>query len=111
MFNGTTFSFGSAIARLMGISYTIAGETVDVTEPEDLLKFFEVVDQPDMEVSVKVKRLPTVHRGDTGAISITWADGSTDGLGSHNWVCTDEGGSGDRNQPISGTLKFKPTLS
>ena len=110
MFNGSTFTFGSAVARLEGISYTIGGVTVDVTEPEDALKLYEVVDQPDMEITVKVKRLPTIARGDTGAAACVWADGSTDDLGSNTWVCTDVTGGGDRNQPLAGTIKFKPTL-
>jgi len=108
MFNGSTLTFGTAIAKLTGINYTVGGVTVDVTEPDDLTKLFEC-GQDDLEVTAKVKRLPTIVRGDVNTLVATWADGSSDPLGDGKWVCTDVTGTADENGVISGTLKFKNT--
>ncbi len=108
MFNGSTLTFGTAIARLVGCHYKKDGQVVDVTEPEDLTKLSEVA-QPDLEVTAKVKRMPVVDVGDTGTLAVSWADSSTTSL-SGRWMVTSVSGGGDENSPISGDITFKPTI-
>lgn len=108
MFNGTTFTFANAIARLVGLQYRCNGQVIEVTEPGDLNKLFEV-GQADLEVTAKVKRMPAVAYGTKAVPSITWADGSTTPLPG-TWVVADLGGGGDENGVISGDFKIKPTV-
>jgi hypothetical protein len=108
LFNGSTVTFGTAIARLVGVQYKESGTVVDVTEPADTTKLTEV-GQIDLEVTIKVKRMPTVKFGDKGTLAITWADGSTTTL-SGRWIVTAVDGGGDENNPINGSVSFKPTI-
>ena len=110
LFNGSTLTFGTSIGRLVGLHYTKAGQVVDVTEPADLTKLCEV-GQPDLELTAKVKRMPTVDVGDIAATpSISWADGSSTPL-SGSWIITHVGGGGDFNAPITGDITMKPTIA
>lgn len=109
LFNGSTLTFGTSIARLVGIQYKESGAVVDVTEPADTTKLTEV-GQIDLEVTAKIKRMPTVKFGDTSTLAITWADGSTTPLSGH-WIVTAVDGGGDENNPINGSITFKPTIA
>ena len=110
LFNGSTLSLGNAaVARLIGMQYKIGGDTIDVTEPEDLNKLFEVTAQDDLELTAKVKRMPTLTRGTKGALTITWADGSTTSPPG-TWVVSAVDGGGDQDSPIAGSVSFKPTV-
>lgn len=108
LFNGSTFTFGAAIGRCVGIQYKCGGSTIDVTEPEDLNKLFEV-GQDDLEVTVKVKRMPAVTRGAKNTASVNWADGSSTTLPG-TWIVTEHSGGGDQDSPINGSITFKPTV-
>jgi hypothetical protein len=108
-FNGTSLTFGSAIAKLVGLQYRANGEVIDVTEPEDAAKMFEI-GQADLEVVARVKRMPTVDVGDQDTLSIVWKDGSTTTL-SGDWGVTSVDGGGDWNSPISGSITFKPVVA
>jgi len=108
MFNGSTLTFGTAIARLVGCHYKKDGQVVDVTEPDDLTKLCEVA-QPDLEVTAKVKRMPALDTGATGTLAVSWADGSTTSLAG-KWIVTAVSGGGDQNAPITGDITFKPTI-
>lgn len=109
MFNGSTLSLGnSAVSRLVGMQYKIAGNTVDVTEPDDLNKLFEV-GQDDLEITAKVKRIPTAVRGTKSIPVITWADGSNTSLPG-TWIVTAVDGGGDWDSPLAGNITLKPTV-
>jgi hypothetical protein len=110
MFNGSSLTFSAAIARLVGCHYKANGQVVEVTEPEDLNKLFEV-GQVDLEVTAKVKRMPAaaVAVGTKDELAVVWADGSTTPLPG-TWTVTANGGGGDENSPISGDITFKPTV-
>jgi hypothetical protein len=108
MFNGSTLTFGTAIGRLVGLQYRANGEVVEVTEPDDLIKLYEI-GQADLEVTAKVKRMPTVDVGDQETLAIVWSDGSTTTL-TGEWIVSAVEGGGDWNSQISGSITFKPTV-
>ena len=55
LFNGSTFNFaGTPVLRLAGMSYKQGGNWIDVTQPTDVTKIFEI-GQPDLAVSLKFK--------------------------------------------------------
>jgi len=109
MFNGSTLTIGStSVSRLVGMQYKIGGNTIDVTEPDDLNKLFEV-GQDDLELTAKVKRMPTATRGTKDTLAVTWADGSTTTLPG-TWIVTAVDGGGDWDSPIAGNISFKPTV-
>lgn len=108
MFNGSTLTFGTAVARLVGISYRCGGATIDVSEPADLNKLYEA-GQDDLELTARVKRMPTLARKAKNTITIVWANGdSTTCPGT--WQVMDVSGGGDYDGPITGSITFKPTV-
>jgi hypothetical protein len=110
LFNGSTLTYNNAaIARLVGMQYKAGGNVIDVTEPADIHKLFEV-GQDDLEITAKVKRIPTLARGGAGTLAIVWADGSNTALGNTNWTVTAVNGGGDQDSPLAGDLTFKPTV-
>jgi hypothetical protein len=108
LFNGSTFSFGSAVARVVGVQYKIGGATVDVSEPEDLNKLFEA-GQADLELSIKVKRMPTLTRGAKAVPTMTWANGDTTAFPG-TWGIMSTDGGGDWDAGIAGNITIKPTV-
>jgi hypothetical protein len=108
VFNGSTLTFGTSIARLIGLTYRANGTVVDVTEPGDLIKKYEI-GQADLEVTARVKRMPSVDVGDQNTLSISWNDGSSTTL-SGDWAVSAVEGGGDWDSPISGSITFKPVV-
>lgn len=110
LFNGSTLTFGNAaVARLVGLQVSVSGNPVDVTEPNDENKLFEVSPQEDYEVTARVKRVPTLSQGAKGTLAVTFADGSSLNLPG-TWQATKIDASGDWDQPIAGSITFKPTV-
>ena len=107
-FNGSTLTFGSLIAKLIGMQYRSNGTVIDVTEPADTEHMIEV-GQPDVEVTATVKRMPGVAVGAINSLLIDWNDGSNTTLGDH-WAVSAIGGGGSQDGPISGDITFKPTV-
>jgi len=77
-FDGSTFSFGgSAIGQLKSLSYDEDGHDVDVTTLSDGTHVFDAC-IPSIEIQVGlVGSSVGLARGDTGTVSIVWADGTT----------------------------------
>jgi len=110
MFNGSVLTFASAaVARVVGLSYKAGGAWVDVSEPADLNKLFEL-GQADLSLNVKFKGHCALVPGAKGAMSIAWADGtSTTAPGT--WQVGPIEDTGDFDAPISGTAELKPTVA
>ena len=107
-FNGSTLTFKSTpVAKLIGMQYRSNGTVIDVTEPDDTTKLYEV-GQPENEMTATVKRMPLVAIGDNGALSVVWHDGSTTAF-TATWTVTAIGGGGSQDAPISGDITFRRT--
>ena len=110
MFNGSTLTFnGVAVAKLADCQHKVSGAIIDVTEPGDVMKFYEV-GVPDHEVTAKLAGGTTLAHGATGTLAIVWNNGlttATPGL----WVVTNGDNGGSQDAPITGNATFKPTPS
>ena len=110
LFNGSTATFNNAaVSRLVGMQYKINGNPIDVTEPDDTNRLFEVTDQEELEVTLKVKRMPDLAYAAKATLAITWADGSSTTLPG-TWQVTSMDGGGDQDGPIIGNITLKPTV-
>ena len=109
MFNGSTFTFdGDPIAKVTGISFRAAGETVDVTDPGDAGKLFEGgVD--DLEVTIDLNGGTPPARGAVGSVAIGFADGSPVTT-EDDWVVTQSQVTGRQNSRVTSQITIKPTL-
>ena len=107
-FDGTTITFGgSAIARVTDIGFTDNGNPVDITSLDDAVHKF-VNGIPSMELTVTVVGVSTIVRGNTGAIVITWNDGTSQTGGSNTFLCTNHEESGSLDDKITTALTFAP---
>ena len=110
-FNGATLTFkGTAVTKIVGISYKNGGQWIDVTQPEDANKLYELSPQPDFEVQVKYKGACSLTRGDRGTLAIAWSDSSTSECPG-TWQCGPIDKSGDWDAPITGSVTFRPTVA
>ena len=111
MFNGSTFTFdGSAVGKLIGISYKEGGNWVEVTEPEDLFKLYEL-GQADLQVQLRFKggAAGGMTYGHKGAAAITWKDGSTTSCPG-TWIVGPKEVEGSWDAPITSTRELRPTV-
>lgn len=106
-FNGTTITFPTAaIAELRSVSYSVGGATVDVGASDDTAALF-VNGRDDVEVTVEIVGGTTLSRGDTGAVTISWFDGTSDTL--TNAVITQVTVSGSMDGDITTSVSLKET--
>jgi hypothetical protein len=111
MFNGSTFSFGGTpVGKLIGISYKEGGSWIEVTEPEDLVKLYEL-SKADLQVQLKFKggAAGNLTYGAKGAAAITWKDGSTTPCPG-TWMVGPKDVEGSEDNPISSTRELRPTV-
>jgi hypothetical protein len=110
MFNGSTFSFsGSSVGKLVGIAYSVGGNWIDVSEPEDLVKLFEFTSQPELSVKLKFKRQHNLTAGDKGTAAILWSDGTTSSCPG-TWQVGPNDKSGDWDSPLNCSVELRPTV-
>ena len=106
--NGSTVTFATnSIGDLTSISFSDGANEIDVTNLGDAVHVFES-GIPSLEVTLEVNGSPSVDRGDTGAISISWNDGGSDGSGVTTWLCTNRESSGGVDEAITTSLTFVP---
>ena len=109
-FNGSILNFnGTPVLHVVGISYKDGGNWIDVTEPEDLTRIYQLATQDDLEVQVKYKGSCTLTRGAVGTLSITWSDGSSSTC-SGNWQVGPVDKTGDWDAPVTGSASLRPTV-
>lgn len=108
--NGSTMTFGSAVADLRSMSVSINGNPVDLTDLADT-KMVYLNGIPDYEVQVTVTGTSGITPATSpAALTITWNDGTA--LPSAvNYICTNYSTSGSLNGAIETTLTFKPAAS
>jgi len=108
--NGSTMTFGSAVADLRSISLTVNGNPVDLTDLADS-KMVYLNGIPDYEIQATVTGTSSIDPTDAAAaLTIAWNDGTT--LPSAvNYICTNASTSGSVNGAIETTLTFKPAAS
>jgi len=110
MFNGSVLNFaGAPVARVAGLSYSTGGQWVEVTEPADLNKLWEVSSQPDFALRVRFKGHCGLTYKAKGAIAIAWADG-TQVAAPGVWQVGPMEDTGDWDAPITGTAELRPTV-
>jgi hypothetical protein len=109
MFNGSVLNFaGSPVTRVVGMRYRTGGAWVDVSEPEDLNKLFEM-GQTELVLNVQFKGHCGLTSKAKGVVSITWADGTTTSApGTWQVGPIDDGG--DWDAPITGSAELRPTV-
>lgn len=108
MFNGTTLTFGSAVGKLVGLTYSVGGAWVDVSEPADANKLFEL-GQKELTLKARLKGITALVPGTKGALSIDWSDG-TDVTAPGTWQIGPIEQTGDHDQPLTSTVEFRPTV-
>ena len=106
--NGTTFTLGTAVGKLVGSRYTVAGAVIDVTEPADTDKLFEA-GQPDREVQLDFKGRFSVLQGAAGDASLAYGDGSTRTIG--RCVVTQVSETGQQDGQPTSTVTIKRTTT
>jgi len=109
-FNGSTATFAAAALGdgLRGCRYSEAGADVDVSAAGDTDKTYEA-GLTDKEVTIDFVGITTVSKGDKGAISITWNDGSSDAI--TNAICSSVNHGGNMDGELSGSATFKPSTA
>lgn len=110
MFNDSVLNFNaSAVTQVVGIAVSEGGTWVDVTQPEDANKLFEISTQPDFACKVKFKGGCAMTQGQKGALSITWKNGLTTTCPG-TWQVGPINNSGDWDAPITGDVELRPTV-
>lgn len=103
-FNGTTLAFGSELVGLRSIDFDEGDGETNVSGSEvDQEEYAAAIADPS--VTVETVGANDIVKGDTGALSIVWNDGSSTPIG--NAVCTGNKVSGKKNDAITHTLKFR----
>jgi hypothetical protein len=109
MYNGTVFTFNSvAVAKAVGLSYSVGAEWVDVSEPADMNKLFEL-GQTNLSLKVKYKGHCALTFKSKGTASLVWGDGTTTTLPG-TWMAGPYEDSGDFDGPVSGSIELRPTV-
>ena len=108
MWNGTVFTFGSAVLRMVGLAYKQGGAWVDVSQPEDVNKLFEV-GQTELVVNIKFKGLCSLVAKAKATASIAWANGTTISLPG-TWQVGPIEDTGDFDAPVTGSVELRPTV-
>lgn len=106
-FNGSTVSFNSqSIGVLVGLTVDEKVAEVRVSSSGDSIHKY-VAGIPDPEVTVETIGGPPPAIGATGALAISWFDGSTAPTIT-NGVVTARTTKGTMDGEISGTIKIRP---
>ena len=110
-FNGTVLSIGgTAVAKIVGISYKDGGSWIDVTVPEDANKLYELSSQPDFALQLKYKGSCSLTRGDyVTTVTLTWSDASTSSCPG-TWQVGPIEKTGDWDAPVTGTVELRPSV-
>lgn len=110
-FIGTTFSFGSAVAKLIGCSARENGGDVDVSA-SDLAVRLSADDVPDYEITARFRGNPDIHVGDAAAaISVAWQDGETSGAEAATWRVMSVETNGQQGSGLETSIVFKPATA
>ena len=107
--NDVTITFGitSIKTQLLSVNPTAKGAKIKTTGM-GATKHRYKIGITDEELTLKFAgSMPTINKGDTGALAMTWPDGET--IGSDTMlVCDDKAVSGSMDQGYEATLKFCP---
>tara|TARA_R100001530_G_scaffold41605_2_gene31814 strand:- start:219 stop:572 length:354 start_codon:yes stop_codon:yes gene_type:complete len=111
-FNGTTLTWPSTadtVADVLSLDFGNSAEAIDVTSSEDSIHTY-VTGIEDPELTIEIVGGPATTNeavGVSGALAISWFDGTTDAIATA--VITEVSTSGGIDDKISTTLTFKPT--
>lgn len=105
--NNSTLSFGTvATGKVKSISYKVSGAKIDVTALTDAQKLYHA-GIPDKEITFDVVGVSALTVGQTAALTINWADGSTTSVAKVVVVGNDITGSVD--SALGSSLTVAPT--
>jgi hypothetical protein len=106
-FNGSSVTIASAgQADLLSIDYTKEGAKVQVTGSDATTKLF-VAGIPEEGVTFTVAGGTSLDVGDTGAVAISFFDGTSVSL--TNSIVVSIGISGSEDSPITSSITLAPT--
>lgn len=111
MFNGSTFTFASsAVGKLVSMSFKKGGSWVEVTQPEDANKLYEL-GQSDLEVQLKFKGggAGSLVPGTKGTAAIVWKDGTTSTCPG-SWMVGPISVEGSWDNPLTSSVELRPTV-
>jgi hypothetical protein len=110
LYDGTTATFNSAaVGDLIGLSYKIGGNWVDVTDPADANKLFEIPPQSEIELQLKFSGCHALVKGTKGTLAITASNGFTFTCPG-TWQVGPCNFSGDRGAAWQSTAELRPTV-
>jgi hypothetical protein len=110
-FNGSTLTFGSAVADLLSISVNEDGGNVDTTASDHAIATSTDA-VPDYEITCEVLGGTSIAVGDAAsALSIAWNDSSTDGAQAGTWRVSRRETRGSFNDKIVSSISFKPATA
>ena len=111
LFNNTVLTFGgSAVGGLVGLSYRIGGQWIDVTIPEDLYKVFELSTQPELTLQARFAGCHSLTDRTKGAIAIVFSNGFVGTLPG-TWQVGQSDYNGDLDAPWKSSAEFRPTVA
>ncbi len=106
-FNGAVLNFNAtAVANVVGVAYKDGGQWIDVTQPSDATRIYQLATQDDLSLQLKFKGAIGLTRAATGPVSMTWADGSTSYCPGVFQVGPIEK-TGDWDSPVTGTVELR----
>ncbi|HON69154.1 MAG TPA: hypothetical protein PLS23_21970 [Phycisphaerae bacterium] len=110
-FNGSTLTFGSAVAGLLSIGVTCDAGTVDTTASDSTVAT-SVDAVPDYEITAEIIGGTSIAVGAApAALTISWNDGGSDGSQAGTWRVTRRETRGSFNDKIVSAVTFKPATA
>jgi len=103
--NGSTLTWAGTTQAVTSISFTEAGNEVDVTHMGSSTHVY-VIGIPDSECTCELVGASTAAVGDAGALAIAWNDTGTDAIAAA--IVTNVEVSGALDGAITSSLTFKP---
>lgn len=103
--NASSISFGGTVSKVRSIGWTVNGNEIDVTNLADTAHEY-LGGIPDYEVTVEVVGLHNVAIHATGALTISWNDGSQDSISSS--ILTQITQNANLDTELTTSLTFKP---
>lgn len=105
--NGTTLDFGGAVSDVRSITFSDSGTPIDITDLSSTNHEYET-GLSDPECTVELVGGTTIAVGDTGTVTVDWADAVTDSTMTDG-IVTNVEISGSLDSEITSSVTFKPT--
>jgi hypothetical protein len=109
--NDITVTFNnSAVGKLVGLSYRVGGNWIDVTEPADLNKLYELSNQSDLQLQLKFKGCHSLTEKTKGTLAIASVSNNFSRSCPGTWMVGNFEYSDDWDAPWQSTAEARPTV-